>query len=120
MANEFNVKQGIDDPTVSDLDAKAAAAKKADLEAKAKKKKKQEEEAKKPKPKYYYDVKIECMLPATLTYRILAETPEQAADLIKGQQPNGVVHKLIGRKEIALRVYSAGSSMMHFMRKLFG
>jgi hypothetical protein len=69
--------------------------------------------------KRYYDVKVECMLPATLTYRVLAETPEQAADLIKGLQPNGVVHKLIGRKEIALRVYGAGSAMMHFMRKLF-
>ena len=73
-----------------------------------------------PKPKYYYDVKIESLLPATLTYRILAETPEQAADLIKGRSPNSVAHKLIGRKEIALRVYDAGSSMLRYMRKLFG
>lgn len=73
-----------------------------------------------PPPKYYYDVKVECMLPATLTYRILAETPEQAADLIKGRSPNSVAHKLIGRKELNLKVYLAGSSMMHFMRKLFG
>lgn len=87
-------------------------------------KKEREERLKKlaqqPKPKYYFDVKVECMLPAVLTYRVLAETPEQAADLIKGQQPTGVQHKLIGRKELMLKVYDASSSMMRFMKKLLG
>lgn len=72
-----------------------------------------------PKPKYYYDVKVECMLPATLTYRVLAETPEQAAEMIKGLQPNSVKHKLIGRKELKLMVYDAGSSFMKLMKNLF-
>ncbi len=70
--------------------------------------------------KRYYDVKVECMLPATLTYRILAEDPQQASELIKGKSPNSVQHKLSGRKELSLKVYDAGSSMMRFMRKLFG
>ncbi len=73
-----------------------------------------------PKPKYYYDVKVECMLPATITYRVLAEDPHQAAELIRGKQPNQVHHKLIGRKELVLRVYDASSSMMRFMKKLVG
>lgn len=77
-------------------------------------------QANQPKPKYYYDVKVECMLPAVLTYRILAETPEQAAELIKGQQPNSVQHKLIGRKEMVLRVFDASSTMIRFMKKLLG
>ena len=86
-------------------------------------KKEREERLKKeaahlPKPKYYYDVKVECMLPATITYRVLAEDPHQAAELIKGKQPNQVHHKLIGRKELVLRVYDASGSMIRFMKRL--
>lgn len=77
-------------------------------------------EAALPKPKFYYDVKVECMLPATLTYRILAEDAKQAADLIRGKSPNSVQHKLTGRKEHVLKVYDASSSMMRFMKKLLG
>lgn len=72
-----------------------------------------------PKPKFYYDVKIECMLPATLTYRVLAEDPQQASELIKGLQPNSVRHRLIGRKEIKLMVFDAGSSMIKLIKNLF-
>lgn len=71
-----------------------------------------------PKPKFYYDVKVECMLPATLTYRVLAETPQQAADLIKNMSPTGVKHRLSGKKDIKLSVYSAGSSMIQFVKNL--
>lgn len=82
---------------------------------------KKEAEAKlKIKPKFYFDVKVECMLPATLTYRILAEDAQQAAELIKGTQPNSVQHKLIGRKELKLTVYDAGSTMIKWMRRLVG
>ena len=73
-----------------------------------------------PPPKFYYDVKIECMLPATLTYRVLAENPQQAADMIKGMNPNSVNHKLIGRKELMLRVYDASGCVIRFMKKLVG
>lgn len=72
-----------------------------------------------PPPKFYFDVKIECMLPATLTYRILAETPEQAADLIKGKQPNSVHYKLAGKKELKMIVYHAGSCIIKLIKKLF-
>ncbi len=70
------------------------------------------------KPKLYYDVKVECMLPATVTYRVLAETPEQAAELIKGMSPIGVKHRLIGKKDIKLSVYDAGSTMLRWMKNL--
>jgi len=76
--------------------------------------------ANQPKPKTYFDVKVECMLPATLTYRILAEDANQAAELIKGKSPNSVHHKLVGRKELMLKVYDAGSNLMKFMKKLLG
>lgn len=89
--------------------AKRAEAKKAGLEKQAQ-----------PKTKQYYDVKVECMLPAVLTYRILAEDPNQALELIKGKSPNSIQHKLPGRKELVAKVYEAGSSMMRHMKKLLG
>lgn len=70
------------------------------------------------KKKSYYDVKVECMLPATLTYRILAEDPTQAAEMIKNLTPNTVKHRLIGRKNLKLFVYESGSLMIKFMKNL--
>ncbi len=72
------------------------------------------------KQKLYYDVKVECMLPATLTYRVLAEDAQQAAELIKGMSPTGVKHRLIGKKDIKLTVYEAGTSMIKWMKNLLG
>ncbi len=72
----------------------------------------------KPIEKYYYDVKVECMLPATLTYRVLAETPEQAAELIRNQGPISVKHKLIGKKDLKLTVYDAGCSFIKLIKNL--
>jgi len=71
-----------------------------------------------PKPQLYYDVKIETMLPAVLHYRILAETPEQAADKIKNIAPNAIKHKLIGRRDIKLTVYDAGCTVIRFIKNL--
>lgn len=73
-----------------------------------------------PPPKRYFDVKVECMLPAVLTYRVLAEDEHEAAKLIKGKTPNSVQHKLMGRKELMIRVFDAGSSMMRLMKKVLG
>lgn len=72
------------------------------------------------KPKLYYDVKVESMVPATLTFRVLAETPEQAAELIKGMNPISVKHRLVGRKDLKMSVYDAGSTMMRWMKNLLG
>lgn len=82
--------------------------------------KKEAKKVDKPKiiQKYYFDVRVDCMIPATLTYRILAEDAEQAANLIKGKPPNSVNYKLLGRKEIILKVYMSGSMMMKYIRKL--
>jgi hypothetical protein len=73
-----------------------------------------------PKQKSYYDVKVECLLPATLTYRVLADDAYQAAELIKGKSPISVKHRLVGKKDIKLTVYDAGSSMIRFIKSLVG
>lgn len=70
------------------------------------------QESNKIKQKFWYDIKVDALLPATLIYRVLAENPLQAVELIKGQTPTGVKHKLIGRKELKLMVYDAGSSII--------
>lgn len=72
------------------------------------------------KSKHYYDIKVECTLPATLTFRVLAEDPVQAAALIKGMSPTGVKHRLFGRKDHKLTVYESGSSMIKWVKNLIG
>lgn len=81
---------------------------------------KESKEKEKPKVivKKYYDVKIDTMLPAVLTYRVLAETPEEALLLIKHQSPTGIKHKLAGRKDKKATVYDMGSSLIRFIKNL--
>ena len=71
------------------------------------------------KPKIYFDVKVECMLPATLTYRVLAENAEQAATLIDKIAPNHVKYKLQSKKSIKLMVYDSGGSIIRFIKNFF-
>jgi hypothetical protein len=112
------IKKEALDFQVEELKKKAAAKAKLEAEAKAKKKKEAEAKAKLPPPKKYYDVKVECMLPATLTYRVLAEDAVKAAELIKGMSPTGVRHKIIGKKDIKLTVYDSGSSIIRWVKNL--
>jgi hypothetical protein len=93
---------------------------KAELAKKAATKKVVIEKQAQPKTKQYYDVRVECMLPATLTYRILAEDASQALELIKGKSPNSVQHKLIGRRELVAKVFNAGGNLLQHMKKLLG
>ena len=72
------------------------------------------------KEKFYYSVNVETLLPATLTYRVLAEDAQQASELIRGMSPIGVKHKLIGKKDIKLTVYKAGSSLLEWSKNLLG
>lgn len=77
-------------------------------------------DAKQPITKRYFDIRVECTLPATITYRVLAETPEQAAALIKGTQPSSVKHKLALRRETKITVYESGSTIIRLIKNLFG
>jgi hypothetical protein len=112
-------------PIISDIapNKEEDAKQKAEAEAKKKKAERLKKEAAAKllvKPKFYFDVRVESLLPSTLTYRVLAEDAQQAADMIKGAQPNSVQHRLIGRKDLKLTVYDAGSSMIRWMKRLVG
>jgi hypothetical protein len=74
----------------------------------------------KPVEKVYWDVKIEATLPATLTYRVLAETPEEAIQLTKNMNPSGVKYKLAGKKNLKATVYNAGTMMVKLVKNLMG
>jgi hypothetical protein len=73
-----------------------------------------------PVQKKYFDVRVECTLPAVLSYRVLAEDPQQAITMIKNLQPNSIRHRLLGRKDIKILVYDAGGSVIRLIKHLLG
>ncbi len=75
-----------------------------------------EAEAKLPPPKKYYDVKLEAMAPITVTYRVLAESPEAALELINRSPPTHVRHVLNKKRNLKAVVYDAGSTLIRFTK----
>jgi len=72
------------------------------------------------KDKHYYTINVESMIPATLSYRVLAEDPQNALDLMRGLNPIGVKHRLIGKRDIKLTVSKSGSSIIELTKNLSG
>jgi hypothetical protein len=68
--------------------------------------------------KKYWDVRVECTLPATLNYRIFAASPEEAVALVNSSQPTQVKYKLIGKKSLKATVYDAGCSVIKLVKNL--
>lgn len=68
--------------------------------------------ANKPKPKQYYDIKIEAMVPATLSYRVYAEDEEEAQELVKKAAPTQIKYKLASKKDKKLLIYKPGTSLI--------
>lgn len=78
-------------------------------------------ESKKQPEKEYFTVKMEVLVPATVEYKILAETPEQALDLAKkaGMKfkptPNIAWNKM---KKLVGKVFKFGYIQIEYSRKL--
>ena len=79
-----------------------------------------QKETPKPKEKSYYFVRVQAVAPVTLTYRILAESPEEAeklvfknpfANLQKPPEPNIFV-----LSKIKSTVYRFGSSVIELVK----
>ena len=66
--------------------------------------------------KQFFDVKMEVMVPCTLTYRVLAETPEKALEMIKYQNPRSVQYRLNLKRNIKALVYKAATVMLQFSK----
>lgn len=67
--------------------------------------------------KKMFDIKLEALIPATIHYRIEASSPEEAFTLLKKHKPNKVNYKLIGKKDIKLIVFEAGSTLIKLIKK---
>lgn len=77
-----------------------------------------EEQAKKP-DKQYYTVKVEANAPISLTYRVLAESPEEAFELVakgKGKLSEPPKPNLSRIKKIKAVVYQAGNLLVRLSR----
>lgn len=72
------------------------------------------------KEKKYFDIKVEVMLPATITYRVLAEDTEEAVQLVKKANPTSIKHKMSAKKELKLTVYDAGTTIVRFIKNFIG
>lgn len=70
------------------------------------------------KQRRYYDIKVDVLLPALLTYRVLAETPEEAYEKIKNSHPITVNYKLREKKDIKAIVYEMGSSIIKLIKNI--
>lgn len=72
--------------------------------------------------KEYFTVKVEVLTPVILTYRILAETPEQAVDIAvknRGNQqfiPPSIVFSQM--RAIKASVYKAGTNIIRYVKNL--
>lgn len=81
---------------------------------------KDKDKVQKTKTKSYFDVKVEATLPATLVFRVYAETAEEAAEQVKNMNPRSVQYRLNSRKNLKLVVYDAGCSVIKFTKNLIG
>jgi hypothetical protein len=70
----------------------------------------------KPKEKKYFEVKAEIIVPAIITYRVLAEDEEDALEQIKKIPPNGFKPNLSLKKMIKAIVYNSGSTMIKLVK----
>jgi hypothetical protein len=67
-----------------------------------------------------YDVKIAANVPATLTFRVNAKSPEEALQKTKTMSPNSVQYKLPARKNIKATIYQAGTSLVKLVKNMLG
>jgi len=90
-----------------------------EIKAMEEKRKKEAETKKKvvaPKVKSYYDVKVECMVPITLIYKVLADDEQEALELFSKKTPTQMKPNLLLKKIIKATVYTSGSSMIKFVK----
>lgn len=76
----------------------------------------QNKQAAKPKEKKYFTVKVEAHVPATITYRVFAETEEDAIKQIDRQAPTHFQPKINLGKKIKISVYNSGSNIIRLVK----
>lgn len=65
-----------------------------------------------------YTIKLEVTAPVELTYRVWAETPEQAVDLLLTAQMSAAPKPILSRKKnVKATVYKYGTVMIEFVKR---
>lgn len=67
------------------------------------------------KPKQY-TIKLETYVPATLTYNVMASSPEEAMEVAKKTPPAQVSYKLPLKRDIKTVVYEIGSALIKLIK----
>jgi hypothetical protein len=69
-----------------------------------------------PKQKQYFDVKLEVLLPATLSYRVLALDEEEAIKETAKRAPDNLKPKYAAKKLLKASVSAAGTSFIRLVK----
>jgi len=68
------------------------------------------------KDKKYFDVKVQCNIPALITFRVFAENEEQALEMINRQTPTNIRYEVLKRVNIKATVYEAGMAIIKLIK----
>ena len=79
---------------------------------------KEKEEKKKPY-KQFYDVKVECTVPAIFVFKVYAESPEEALELYNKKAPIHIQYKPKKLKAIKATIYESGKLLIKFVKNFF-
>jgi hypothetical protein len=95
--------------------AEIAAAEKAAAE-----KKKEEAKNKKPAPavkeKKWFDIRLECMVPCIVQYRVFADDEQDALQQMDKKTPSSVKPNILRKKNVKATIYDAGSSLIRYIK----
>ncbi len=71
------------------------------------------------KEKKYYEVRVECLVPTTVSYRVLAEDEKEALKLLDQNQagaPVSVNYKINLKRKIKLVIYDWGTTIIKMVK----
>jgi len=68
------------------------------------------------KEKRYFDIRVDALVPCSMTYRVLAENEEDALKQMDKKDPTSFKPKLIAKKLVKATVYEAGSLMIRLVK----
>jgi hypothetical protein len=93
----------------------------AEIAATEKKKKEEAEKNKKLPPtpakvKKHFDVRLECLVPCIVQYRIYADDEQDALQQMDKKTPSSIKPNIFRKKNIKATIYDAGSSLIRHIK----
>jgi len=73
---------------------------------------------KKKNEKKYYDCTLECLVPATITWRVLASNENEALQIVNATttSPTSVKYRLNLRRKIKFAIFDAGTTIIRLIK----